>query len=289
MPLLARVAVRHVERLSTSYLRVELAGPELADFGVDGPTYDQRIKILFPGPAGPPVLGASTWWADYQALPEHERGHVRTYTIRDVRGEGAATGIVVDFVLHPGSHGPGSSWAAAAEVGDELLAVVPRRGEQFGGIEWAPTDLGQLLVVADETAVPAVCSILESLPGDARGTAYLEVPVADDVQPVRAPAGVEVRWLPRNGAPVGTCVLAAVHAAGSAGEDEVDPDLWETPVYSSSGEALVPAAGEHGYAWVAGESAMVTAVRRHLVKDRGLPRGNVAFMGYWRIGVAMRA
>jgi NADPH-dependent ferric siderophore reductase len=288
MALLARVAVRDLERLSPSYVRIALGGPDLVEFGVDGPTFDQRIKILFPGPAGLPELGEATWWADFQALPEQERGHVRTYTIRDVRGVGTDTAIVVDFVLHPGSHGPGSAWAAGAAVGDEVLVVVPRRGELFGGIEWAPPDLGRLLIVADETAVPAVCSILGSLPDGACGTAYLEVPVADDVQPVRAPAGVEVRWLPRNGAPFGSRVLAAVHAAGADG-DEVDPELWETPMYSSSGEALVPAAGEHGYAWVAGESAMVTAVRRHLVRTVGLPRGNVAFMGYWRIGVAMRA
>jgi len=33
---------------------------------------------------------------------------------------------------------------------------------------------------------------------------------------------------------------------------------------------------------------MVTALRRHLVKERGVARSQVAFMGYWKRGVAMR-
>ena len=43
------------------------------------------------------------------------------------------------------------------------------------------------------------------------------------------------------------------------------------------------------YAWIAGESAVVTALRRHLVKELDMDRRQVAFMGYWRRGVAMRS
>ena len=43
------------------------------------------------------------------------------------------------------------------------------------------------------------------------------------------------------------------------------------------------------YAWIAGESKMVTGLRRALVKDLGIDRHQVAFMGYWRLGVAMRS
>lgn len=308
MPLLARVAVVSVERLSPSYVRIELGGPDLSDFGVDGPTYDQRIKLLFPGPDGLPDVRPESWWTDFQALPEAERGHVRTYTIREVRGSEAEPTIVVDFVLHPDAHGPGSGWAAKARVGDELLAVVPRRGQAFGGIEWGPGDADRLLLVADETAVPAVCSILGALPEDACGTAFLEVPQADDVQPVEGPPGVEVAWLPRGGARVGSLATEAVgrllgfggdaasFEPGDDGSLEIDPDLWETPSYSSSGEAITAdrreadgAPVDRRYAWIAGESRMVTGLRRHLVHELGLPRRQVAFMGYWREGVSMKA
>ena len=38
-----------------------------------------------------------------------------------------------------------------------------------------------------------------------------------------------------------------------------------------------------GFAWVAGESGMVTAVRRHLLA-RGQEADRVQFTGYWRLG-----
>lgn len=35
---------------------------------------------------------------------------------------------------------------------------------------------------------------------------------------------------------------------------------------------------------LAGEAGVVTQLRRHLVRDHGVDRGRVAFMGYWRQG-----
>ena len=76
--------------------------------------------------------------------------------------------------------------------------------------------------------------------------------------------------------------------------DEVDPELWETPSYSSSGEAIAPARTvghefDGLYAWIAGESTVVTRLRRHLVNELHIDRSHVAFMGYWRRGVAMKS
>jgi NADPH-dependent ferric siderophore reductase len=300
MPILARVSVRSVERLSPSFARIELVGDDLADFGNDGPSLDQRIKLLFPAtPSVLPELMAEDWYAEWLALPEDERPRMRTYTIRSIEGDGIEKRLYVDFVLHPGAHGPGSDWAGAAKPGDEILVAGPKLGESYGGIEWLPGDATRLLLVGDETAVPAIVSILESLPADATGSAFLEVPVADDVQDVSAPEGLQVSWLPREGAPVGGPCLAAVGGllGFEARPEDVtsveveDPDLWETPEYSSSGEEVAGPenSSEDGrYAWIAGESRMVTALRRHLVNELEMPRKQVAFMGYWREGVSMK-
>jgi NADPH-dependent ferric siderophore reductase len=43
------------------------------------------------------------------------------------------------------------------------------------------------------------------------------------------------------------------------------------------------------YAWIAGEAKVVTGLRRALVKDLGIDRHQVCFMGYWRVGVAMKS
>ncbi|WP_148573131.1 siderophore-interacting protein [Nocardioides caldifontis] len=302
--ILAEVEVRRVERLTPAFVRIELGADALADFGVDGPLYDQRIKLLFPGPHGlpdlnDPALQGPGWWQAWQAMPEETRGCVRTYTIRDVVGTGTDTRIVVDFVLHlaEGATGPGSLWAAEAKIGDRIGLLAPRKGFPYGGIEFAPGVAQRLLLVGDETAVPAVASILEDLPDDAAGKVYLEVPSDGDVLDLRVPAGVQLAWLPRNGARHGErackAVLALFNLQYDADEqvEVIDPDLWETPTYSSSGEEIEPGSEPAGglYAWVAGEAAMVTRLRRHLVRDAGLDRKQVAFMGYWRIGVAMKS
>ncbi|MBB6628284.1 siderophore-interacting protein [Nocardioides sp. KIGAM211] len=308
--ILDRVAVAGVRRLSPSFVRIELAGPALAEFGVDGPLLDQRIKLLLPGADGslPSLSSAGSdegWYAAWLALPETDRGHLRTYTVRALRGSGADARLVVDVVLHPddGEPGPGASWAARAVVGDEVVLLGPRRGVPWGGIEFLPGDAATVLLAGDETAVPAVCAVLEQLPPDARGAAFLEVPVSGDVLAVEHPVGVEVVWLPRDGRPLGSLLQRAVlaHLGSRAAvedlvgpEEEVDPDLWETPTYSSAGEAVAAdpeAEGGPGdlYAWVAGESRVVTGLRRALVAEVGLDRRQVAFMGYWRRGVAMRS
>jgi NADPH-dependent ferric siderophore reductase len=308
--ILDEVEAVRVERLTPSYVRVELGGTCLADFGVDGQLYDQRIKLVLPHEGGPlpSFAGADeSWFGAWLHRPVEERGHMRTYTVRDVRGAGTDTRIVVDFVVHAEDDvtGPGSAWAAGASVGDRLVVMAPRRGQDFGGIEFAPGTTSRLLLAGDETAVPAICAILGQLPRSARGAAFLEVPTGADVQTVPHPERVQVGWLPREGEPVGTrlhpAVLDHLGAAveSSTEPDEVDPDLWETPTYSSSGEDVDPAmpAASAGtghrlddvYAWIAGESGVVTGLRRALVRDLGLDRRQVAFMGYWRRGVAMRS
>ncbi|WP_374457029.1 siderophore-interacting protein [Nocardioides sp.] len=302
--LFADLEVVSVERISPTFVRIELGGPELADFGVDGPRYDQRIKLIFPDP----VTGGRTstegadesWFGTWLERPASERGHMRTYTIRDVRGSGEQTTFVVDMVLHLEGDlvGPGSTWASTAAAGDRLVVLAPRRGFPYGGIEFTPPPAADLLLVGDETAVPAICTVLEQLPDDARGIAFLEVPHAADVQDVRRPAGVEVVWLAREGEELGAglhdAVVAHLGIPGAIVEvaaEEVDPDLWETPFYSSSGEEVSGDLNGVGgtYAWIAGESKVVTGLRRHLVNELGFDRSQVAFMGYWRRGVAMKS
>lgn len=226
---------------------------------------------------------------------------MRTYTVREVRESGSGPRVVVDFALHVGDDlGPGSRWAARAQPGDRVVLLGPRRGTPFGGIEFTGAQAARILLVADETAVPAVAGILRDLPPGVRGDAVLEVPDEADILDVAAPTGVALHWCPRGAAPRGEDVFAVIQrlvgspipeagATFAAVEAEVDPDLWETPTYSSSGADINPAAPSTDlYAWIAGESGVVTRLRRYLVKEVGLARSQVAFMGYWRVGVAMR-
>ena len=235
------------------------------------------------------------------AVPEQQRGSMRTYSVRELRvADTGETEVVVDFVLHlqPGLTGPASTWASTAAVGDELLIVGPRRArEDRSGIEWAPGVASDVLLAGDETAAPAIARILEDAPRALQGNAFIEVPSVADILTIQAPPGVSVTWLPRSpGAEHGTALIPAVltHVGEAPATVEVrdlegEEMVWETPVYSGLGEEIsVPDATAETYFWIAGESGVVTTLRRHLVKDRGIDRAQVAFMGYWRRGVAMR-
>ncbi|GAB3598080.1 siderophore-interacting protein [Microbacterium tumbae] len=300
---LGRGEVRAVERVSPNFVRVTFGGAELSEFGTPGDVYDARIKLVFPPASGilPPLdRDTDDWWGSYLAVPEEERGSMRTYSIRELRVGDEGTEVVVDFVLHlaPGLTGPASLWASAAEPGQELFLVGPRRGRaDHGGAEYAPGDASSVLLVGDETAAPAIARILEDAPRELRGIAFIEVPLEDDILPIDAPSGVEVHWLPRGEKKHGLRLIptvldylgdeetAEIVVTDIDGEDMV----WETPDYSGLGETITTSeAGDDRYFWIAGESGVVTTLRRHLVKDLGIDRSQVAFMGYWRHGVAMR-
>lgn len=302
--LLALAEVRRVDRISPNFVRITFGGPELADFGTPGDVFDVRIKVIFP-PASrvlPPVdREVDDWWSAFLAVPEQQRGSMRTYSVRELRvADTGETEVVVDFVLHlqPGLTGPASTWASTAAVGDELLIVGPRRArEDRSGIEWAPGVASGVLLAGDETAAPAIARILEDAPRTLQGNAFIEVPSAADIVTIQAPPGVSVTWLPRSpGAEHGTALIPAVlaHVGEAPATVEVrdlegEEMVWETPVYSGLGEEIsAPDATAETYFWIAGESGVVTTLRRHLVKDLGIDRAQVAFMGYWRRGVAMR-
>lgn len=287
------VRVARIASLTPSFVRVTLAGPELAEFSAVG--LDQRIKVVLPIPGhGFTALpeGPDLWTA-WRALPDETRNPIRTYTVRSFRPD--AHELDIDFVAH-GDAGPASRWVTGAAVGDELRIVGPRVPESpdelpDGAAEFAPGSAGRILIAGDETAAPAICSILESLDVTAVGHVVIEVPTDADRLPVSAPSGVEVRWVARNGDAHGSGMTREVHAwsaswtasrtlpaGGATALADVDVDrtiLWEVPE---------SAAGDDVYAWIAGEAACVKELRRHLVRGLGIDRRSVAFMGYWRHG-----
>lgn len=285
------VEVVALRRLGPSFLRVTFTGDDLHRFADNG--YDQRIKVAFPeSPAAVAHLPeGADWYQRWRNLPDECRSPIRTYTVRAVRPELAE--LDVDIVLHGGADrgGPACRWARRARPGDRIAVLGPEAGfaGDHGGIGFRPPACPHsVLLAGDETAVPAISAIVERLSAGARGVALLEVPYPDDMQELRGPAGVAVRWLPRSGRPPGALLVpAAIEAAGRlapAGvvrpvEDvDVDPHLLrEVP---DRGAALPM------YSWLAGEAAAVTTLRRHLVSERGLDRTSVAFMGYWRNGRA---
>lgn len=264
---LIHLTVVRTERLSPHWMRITLGGGEIDRFRAMG--YDQWFRIFLPlgGDEGLDRLPAKAHrlfgYLKYLRIPDGMRPVMRNYSVRAFRpaGEGTDAELDVDFVLHgsaaDGTAGPASRWAETCAVGesvviiDEGLAFNPARG----------TD--RVLLVTDETALPAVSSICASLPSSATGLAIVEVPTLDDALDFPRPDGVAVEWIVREaGDKPGTLALARL-------EELTDAEY--------------PATGFHAY--LAGEQALPTAARRHLVA-RGVDKDLISFCGYWRVGAA---
>ncbi|QGQ18778.1 siderophore-interacting protein [Cellulomonas sp. JZ18] len=242
-------------RVTPHMLRVTVGGGELAAaFEPRGADQWFRLFVPRPGqdalhlPSGVDLKG----YARYLTMPESRRPLLRNYTVRATRpGE-----VDVDLVAH-GDLTPGTvsaaGWAARCEVGSPVALL--DEGVTFaddGTQDWT-------LVVAEESGLPAAAGVLAALPRDARGIAFLEVPTREDVQPLEAPDGIEVRWLVRDDphAVPGALALRTVTAAA------------------------LPTG--RPYAFVVGEQALPQGVRRHLVAQ-GVAKTDIAFCGYWKHG-----
>jgi NADPH-dependent ferric siderophore reductase len=139
-------------------------------------------------------------------------------------------------------HGLVTEWAQGHCVGDVVGISAPK-----GSFE-LPADATWVVLVGDLTGLPAVARIGESV--DLPVTAYVESPDG----PLEDYLDRPVTWL----APPGP---------GESGlADLVRTLAWpEGP----------------GYFWMAGESAQMRMIRRHLRHDLGMPSSAYDVMGYW--------
>ncbi|WP_422774194.1 siderophore-interacting protein [Plantactinospora sp. WMMC1484] len=253
------LTVQRRERVSPHFVRITVGGDDFRHLERSG--YDQAGRLFFGHPGHDQVVlpTSERWMLQFAFQSAAKRPRVRMYSIRRFRPEISAFDIEV--VIHEGASNrpaaPGTSWALEAEPGDEVGFL--DEGYSYGptpGATWQ-------LLVGDESALPAILAILEQSTGELPAEAFLEVPADEDVRPkVAAPAGTRIHWLPRNDPSVrpGTLALQAVRDA------QLRPGAF--------------------YTWTAGESALPTGLRRHLVNDRNVPKPDIAFLGYWKQGKA---
>jgi NADPH-dependent ferric siderophore reductase len=237
------------EELSPHMVRI-VAGGEGFDGYVNNSFVDRYVKIVFPQP-GVEYTRPLDLWTIRETMPREQWPFTRTYTVRWVDLE--ARELAIDFVIH-GDEGLAGPWAASAQPGDPLTFTGP------GGAYNPAPDADWYLFAGDEAALPAIAASLESLPPEARGLAFLEVDSDADIQPISAPAGVDITWLRRNGAPAGTSGLLVEAVAGA-----------EWP----AGKVDVFAHGERGY---------MKGLRDVFFVQRGLERKQVSLSGYWATG-----
>ncbi|MEV4559478.1 siderophore-interacting protein [Kitasatospora sp. NPDC049285] len=257
--------VVRTRRLGPTMLRVTFGGAALERFASGGRDQSFSLFLPHPGQAEPelPYHEGENWFHAWRAIPAEERAVMRSYTVRAQRT--SPPEVDVDFALHgtgPADHapaGPAARWAAEAGPGARVVLLGPALADNRSVGFRPPPDTDFALLVADETALPAVGGILDWLPPGTRALVWIEVPDPADIQDLSGAGRVDVTWLVREpGKPSG--LLDALRAA-------------ELP-------AGTP------YAWIAGESGLVKEVRRHLVRERGVDKRAVSFTGYWRRGAS---
>jgi len=228
------------EELTPLMTRFTFSCPQFGDLGVEEPG-----EII--------TLG---WSDDGEDLTLPEEGwrfrrreqHWRNFTVRAYRPERAE--IDVDFFLH-GDIGRASAWAIRAQPGASVGYAGPRiHFAHDPAADWT-------LLIADETGLPALLAIAESLPAGHPVVALAEIHDDGERQPVDCAAALDLRWLARDGRPAGTTrVLADALAALPLPEGTVE-------------------------VWGGGEALAMRDVREQL-KAAGVPRAAMDVLGYWK-------
>lgn len=228
-------------------VRVCLGGPDLAGLHVEDPA--ASVRLLVPSPPASELV-IPDWNGNEFLLPDGRRPALRTFTPR--RLDTDALELDLDVVIH--GSGVASEWAETAEIGDRAAVSGPGRGYAID------TDAAAFLLGGDETALPAISQLLETLPVDRPVQVHIEISHADARIPLPGHPAAVVSWHQRaDTAPPGDALVAAIAS--------VD---------------LIPDAR----VWVAGEAAAVQRIRKHLLEERRLPRSQTTVRGYWKHGRA---
>jgi NADPH-dependent ferric siderophore reductase len=223
------VEVVSVSKLTPRLVSVHLRGGGLEEFQNAAPT--SHLKVYLP-----------------------RDGHVepiaRTYTSR--RFDPTLGTLEVQFVLH--GDGPASEWAAQAKPGDRLAIGGP------GGKFIFDPAITRWWIGGDESALPAVGTLLDALPAAADVEVHLEVDSADDEFVFQSAANVEVFWHHRR----------SPHEFG----EELNDSARRSDI---SRDARV---------WVACEAVAARRIRRHLLENLRLRPESIVTRGYWSLGLA---
>lgn len=238
-----RAEVRRIERLSPRMIRVTFGGADLASFEWRGPAAHLKLTVPADGSHEAPMPAA-----DGPRSP-----CMRTYTPR--RYDPRTRELDVDLVLH--DEGPAGRWAARAQVGDRLVVMGPAPGYEIDA------EATWFVLAGDDTALPAIETILAELPADAHARVFVEVTDDAEMRPLSSRARIDVNWLPRG---------MDHHAAGQALEAAL--------------RALGPWPSGAGRIYVGCEAGALRRIRELLLKERGVERNTLVTRGYWKLGSA---
>lgn len=237
-PPFRNLTVRRTESVSPRMLRVILGGNELEGFSIDLPAASVRLLLPTDG-----VLEIPVWAGNEFLLNDGARPVIRTFTPRRFNSD--ALELDLDVVLH--GSGVASTWADAAQQGDKVAVSGPGRGYTIDA------DATGFLLAGDETAIPAICQLLEHLP---------DVPIAVHLLVSDASARVDLH---RN-------VDVSWHVVSDGSDTDTSLDNAIRDADLAPGLQI----------WAAGEAAAMQRIRITLFREIGFPRSRATVRGYWK-------
>jgi NADPH-dependent ferric siderophore reductase len=242
------VSVVAVSSLTPRLVSVRVGGGDLSRFDQAAPTSHMKLFLPADGQDAPtlPVVTPEgrTWPSDAP------RPIVRTYTPRSYDPDTET--VEVQFVLH--GEGPAAVWAQRAKPGDKIALGGP--GGRFAA------DLGtrHWWIAGDESALPAVGTLLDALPASATAEVHLEVADADDEIALKSEAATTITWHHRRA-----------------------PDAYGVELNDAAESAAITSDTQ---VWVACEASAMRRIRRYLRAEGGVPASALITRGYWRLGIA---
>ena len=245
LPNMHEVTVTGAEDVTPHMRRVKVSCADITPF-IGG---DMHVRILVPPKGRQPV------WPRYRtdgriAWPDGEDELlVRAYTIRAVDVEHKELWIDVFQHPMPDLATPGADFARNCQPGDRLALL----GPGSGGLPVS----SRMLLVGDESALPAIARIIAEVAPGTDIEAIIEVEDAREEQPLPTEGTLKVRWLHRRRYPPGASCMLREQA-----------------------KAAIVAADPDTFVWVACEKEDVRSVRSFL-KERKHDRKSMYVAWYW--------
>ena len=239
-PQMRQVSVQSIEQVTPRMRRIILGGESLQGFPIPRP--GAHIKLFFGE-----NLGDSK-------DPKKMRSHMRTYTPRQFNPD--INELTIEFVLH--GTGLASTWAAQAQVGDDLIIAGPGGGMDI------PETSDTMVMLVDESALPATGMVLEALPSNCTPIVIAEVENAHEQRSLSSQLEVRPIWLNRQ-------------------EEEASPGLLleqYLPKLKTMAET-----SDNIFWWIACEANAMRHIRSQLLQW-GIPKEQLVSRGYWKAGAS---
>lgn len=240
-PQTRQVTVQKIDQVTPRVRRFVLGGAPLAGFRIPRP--GAHIKLLFGADPNEPID------------PKKMRSQMRTYTPRHFNPE--TNELTVEFVLH--GSGLASTWAAQAQVGETITVAGPGGGMDI------PDTLAVMVMLVDESAIPAAGVVLEALPASCIPIVICEVEDAHEQRSLSSKIEVQPTWLFRQEQSASPGILLEHYLPKVLADIEnVDEIFW----------------------WIACEANAMRRMRSQLLNQQGVSKDRLVSRGYWKSGAS---